>query len=172
MVPGFTATVTHDPNSLWVPPIEAGTFFLAKWMLSDGTYLITSPDFSQDYGINIDRDGRVIGGLFLLSHRRVSKEPGSWPKDPLFDYVEPMDTPNVGAFRAQIVYSGLSGNVLQAVYREFVGDFIRPAFTQDLQYTLQDSVLSFRSLRVRILQATNTQLDYVVQEDGGLPWLP
>ncbi len=77
------------------------------------------------------------------------------------------------SFRAQIVYSGIDGNTLHAVYREFVGDFARPAFSQNLQYNLQESSeIAFRSVVIEVVEATNSRLRYRVREDGGLPWVP
>ncbi|MDP9176755.1 MAG: hypothetical protein M3O61_03655 [Gemmatimonadota bacterium] len=72
-----------------------------------------------------------------------------------------------------MIYSGLDGRTIRATYREFSGDFIRPAFAQELQYNLaQDSTIAYKTIKIQVLEATNSVLRYRVREDGGLPWLP
>jgi hypothetical protein len=68
-------------------------------------------------------------------------------------------------FRNELVYEGISGSVVDILYREFVNDLARPAFQQDLHYTLQNSgptEVSFRSVRIRIHSADNNSIRYEV----------
>lgn len=59
------------------------------------------------------------------------------------------------------------------LYREYANDIIRPAFTLDLEYDLEESnTITFRSLEMEVVDATNTSITFVVVDDGGLPWLP
>ena len=52
----------------------------------------------------------------------------------------------------ELVYNGRVGNSLKLVYREFSDDFIRPAYTQEVQYDLTESnVIGFRNLRIEVL---------------------
>ncbi len=53
-------------------------------------------------------------------------------------------------------------------YREYSGDFARPAFYQDLVFDLSDSkIVGFRSARIEIIEATNTEVTYRVLEHLG-----
>jgi hypothetical protein len=64
-------------------------------------------------------------------------------------------------FQRKLVYNGKSGNSLFISYREFVSDMARPAFTQDLTFDLAESdVFGFQGARIKVYQATNTQIDY------------
>ena len=61
----------------------------------------------------------------------------------------------------QIIYNGRVGDYLKFIYREFSGDYIRPAFTQDIQYDLGlSNVIGFKTLRLKVLDATNTEIRY------------
>ena len=52
-------------------------------------------------------------------------------------------------------------NNLKFIYREFSDDMIRPAFSQEVQYDLSNSdEIGFKSVRMRILDASNTVLKY------------
>lgn len=68
-------------------------------------------------------------------------------------------------FTAELIYSGKSANVIKVVYREYSKDLARPAFTQELQYDLNESQqLMFRSTKIDVISATNQQIVYKVRE--------
>lgn len=65
--------------------------------------------------------------------------------------------------KQDFIYNGKVGNAIKFTYREFIDDIARPAFTQDLQYDLTESkTVGFRGLRVEIISATNTKIQYKV----------
>ena len=66
-------------------------------------------------------------------------------------------------FKQEFIYNGRVGNALKFIYREYVEDYARLAFTQDLQYDLSESkIIGFRGLRIEIINATNTKIEYKV----------
>lgn len=66
-------------------------------------------------------------------------------------------------FKQEFIYNGRIGNALKFIYREYVNDYARPAFTQDLQYDLSESkTIGFRGLRIQIINATNSKIEYKV----------
>jgi len=66
----------------------------------------------------------------------------------------------------QIIYNGRVGNSLKFIYREFAGDYIRPAFTQEIQYDLSlSNTIGFKSLKLEVLEATNTEIRYRLLEN-------
>jgi len=72
------------------------------------------------------------------------------------DYSAPADV-------QEFVYNGRVGDAVKFVYREFKNNYARPAFTQDVQYDLsQSDEIGFLNLRLRVLEATNTSITYVV----------
>ena len=73
---------------------------------------------------------------------------------------------NSPTFIQEFIYNGRVNNALKFVYREFSGDYIKPAFTQEIQYDLNTSdIIGFKSLRIKIIEATNTEIKYVLESN-------
>ncbi len=71
--------------------------------------------------------------------------------------------PSGRGFRYELLYQGVSANVVRILYREYVDDLIRPAFQQDVSYTLAPSGptdIAFRSSRIRVTAADNNGIRY------------
>jgi hypothetical protein len=67
------------------------------------------------------------------------------------------------SFKRELVYAGLSQNIITIQYREFKNDFARPAFSQDLRYDLNESkVIGYKGARFEVVRATNQGLTYKV----------
>gem|GEM_PF-2705806 len=78
-----------------------------------------------------------------------------------------------GSFKAELIYTGRVGEVITISYREYVDDMARPAFYQELKYDLgRENEIIFKSLRVKVIEATNKNITFQVIDDGGLPWVP
>lgn len=72
-------------------------------------------------------------------------------------------------FRYELLYQGQSSGVVKILYREYLDSLVRPAFQQDLSYTLEESgptEVSFRSIRMTIHSADNNGIRYTI--DSGL----
>lgn len=66
-------------------------------------------------------------------------------------------------FKQEFIFNGRVGNNLKFIYREYINDFARPAFTQELQYDLNESsTIGFKGMRLEIEKATNTNITYKV----------
>lgn len=66
-------------------------------------------------------------------------------------------------FKQEFIFNGKVDNNLKFIYREYISDFARPAFTQELQYDLNESnVIGFKGLRIEIIKVTNTSIQYKV----------
>jgi hypothetical protein len=172
-VPSFVVLRNHDPGmSQWgqvhrFPRLVAGDTLYAAGALGGDTLVVTVGGEPQWGRLAVMPDGSIVG--FRSGPRW---DGGEWPEERLL-------APSVslggqaGAYRAQVVYSGVADGTVRAVFREFSGDFIRPAFSQELQYSVtQDSIIAYRSIRIRVLEATNTGIRYRILDDGDLQWLP
>ena len=72
---------------------------------------------------------------------------------------------NADNFQRTLLYKGKSGNQVFLDYREFKDDFARAAFTQELIFDLdQGNEIGFRGMRMRILAASNTGIEYVLEK--------
>lgn len=68
-----------------------------------------------------------------------------------------------GSFRRELIYLGMSKNVISVTYREFKDDLARPAFSQEMRYDLDEGrVVGFRGARFEILKASNLGITYRV----------
>ena len=120
--------------------------------------------------ISITESGHVARGWVTVSVDAL--DDGEWPAGRVFS---PSDRPSVVAsrFKAELIYGGTRNNVVRMTYREFADNFARPAFTQDLEFDLGETdVITFRSIRIQVLEAGNQGIRYRVLDDGGLPWWP
>lgn len=67
------------------------------------------------------------------------------------------------SFRRQLVYNGRSGLTIKLLYREFSEERIRPAFTQEVTYDLeQGETVGFKGARFQVFGASNTTIKYSV----------
>jgi hypothetical protein len=71
--------------------------------------------------------------------------------------------PVAGGFRRELIYSGTSKNTLSLLYREFLDDLLRPAFSQELKYDLSEAtVIGYKGARFEVISANNTEITYRV----------
>lgn len=65
-------------------------------------------------------------------------------------------------FKQELIYNGRESGNLLFIYREFEGNFIRPAFTQNVKYDLSlGSVIGFKEARFEVVDADNVSITYV-----------
>jgi hypothetical protein len=65
--------------------------------------------------------------------------------------------------KQQFIYNGKSGNQIKFIYREFINDMARPAFTQELQYDLSEgNIIGFKGLRIEIISISNIEIEYKI----------
>lgn len=66
-------------------------------------------------------------------------------------------------FQQTLIYSGRIGNKINIAYREFSNNTARPAFNNDVEYDLSDSmVIGYKGAEIEIIEATNRMIKYKV----------
>lgn len=68
-------------------------------------------------------------------------------------------------FRFEVVYQGVGAGTLRLLYREYKGDLVRPAFSQDLTFALQKAgptLVAVKGSRIEVLEAGNLGIRYSV----------
>lgn len=72
--------------------------------------------------------------------------------------------PRADAKKYELLYQGISSNTLRLAYREYINDFARPAYFQDVSYevTKFPADITFRSVRISVLGADNNGIHYRV----------
>jgi hypothetical protein len=72
-----------------------------------------------------------------------------------------------GFINFELVYSGTSSDSIQVLYREYTpDDMARPAFSQQLVYSLASKHIRFRDVQIDVKAADNEQISYTVLNDG------
>lgn len=131
-------------------------------------------------GIGWLRIGGILpGGNSLQSLRASKKEQqlcavsnlGTSSCDTEHGYVR-TERPMVseGNFQQTLIYNGRVGNRIKIGYREFAGGMARAPFSNEVEYDLNDSMeITYRGARLRILDANNQQIRYVVLSNFNTP---
>jgi hypothetical protein len=72
--------------------------------------------------------------------------------------------PRPDAKKTELLYQGYSGKTVKLSYREYMNDFARPAFFQDVTYDVPEfpTTITFRTVRIKLLSADNNGLRYQV----------
>ncbi len=66
-------------------------------------------------------------------------------------------------FNRELVYSGTAQSTLSILYREFIDNMARPAFSQDLKYDLNHgNIIGYKNARFDVLNVGNTSITYKV----------
>ncbi|MFQ5729204.1 MAG: hypothetical protein ACE5GN_02445 [Waddliaceae bacterium] len=71
----------------------------------------------------------------------------------------------IKGFKYELLYQGVSDKTLRITYREYINDFARPAFFQEVTYVFNPSgttTISFKKVEIDILSANNKLITYRV----------
>jgi hypothetical protein len=173
--PAYEAVMTFSPPGAGLTgspyPIQEGMRFTAVLSgVERGDLWIRPEGPTAALFISINPDGSIARGWVTQTANVMDS--GSWPDGQVF---AESDRPSVveSRFKAQLLYGGTRDSVVRLTYREFADNFARPAFSQDLEFDLNESdTITFRSLRLQVIEAGNQGIRYRVLDDGGLPWWP
>jgi len=72
------------------------------------------------------------------------------------------------SFKYIALYQGKKGNSIKISFREFKDNMARPAFTQDIDYELNEigsTIVGFKGLRIEVIKASNIDIKYKVLKD-------
>lgn len=130
------------------------TYYYSDKMTSYDAILGTSPYMAG--GICVKKaDPSYVRGFFQTGKCTNNFKPAP---EVIPTRVADVDAPN---FRQELIYNGRSGEILKFLYREFSGDYARPAFSQDVQYDLKDgNMIGFKGVRIEVVEASNTRISY------------
>lgn len=133
----------------------SGTYYKGEpgTLLADG-----APVNTPDTGIYISDADPSKTEVYVLP---ANWRPLSYPKDGIpFSRASHQRQDALG-FKRELVYTGVSKNVVFVLYREFSSDLARPAFSQELKYDLSEGrVVGYRGARFEVISATNQGIKY------------
>jgi hypothetical protein len=119
--------------------------------------------------------GLLINDKGYLYHRILNKnnaiqvgsidyEPKSLKFIPIYDEKFDMSS---GYINYELIYSGIDGNSIKIVYREYTPDNLaKTAFFQNLTYDIDSKVIRFKKLKITINNVNNEEINFTVTEDG------
>ena len=105
-------------------------------------------NFDTAHGVN------AFGGLIIVG---TSIDPVAYKMD---------NAAVESGFKYELIYQGTSRDTVTISYREYQENLARPAFQQDLQYTLANSGVTpirFRDVRIDIIESDNLGIRYIVR---------
>ncbi|HUP25547.1 MAG TPA: hypothetical protein VNB06_21725 [Thermoanaerobaculia bacterium] len=120
---------------------------------TDASVIVCFADWNGDQRFELVRVPKLKFGNW-----KTLNEPG--PR-----YRESASTGSHGGFRKELIYQGVSGNVIRLAYREYAENMARPAYQQDVTYNLEPGQVTevrFQGALLEIFDANNNEIDYRV----------
>lgn len=151
----------------------AGSFWMGRDDLVAGTQLISSTSsgtaiFCQSPARlgapclkDTNEDGRFDHAYTINAYGFLDNEVEIPPAD-----YRVGDQSIQDGFKYELIYQGIDNGVVRIAYREYTEHLARPAFSQDLTYTLQSDIetqVRFREVSAVIHKADNNQIEYTVK---------
>ena len=155
---GTEFTVTIKPGTFVAKGKDEGGIF---YQISKGkTYVNENTEGKQDPndGIYVDNNDPTKTEFYTLTK---DGRPLNYvaPNIKFKKFIDEKIDPTL--FKKELVYTGVSKNVITVLYREYSEGIARPAFTQELKYDLSEGkIVGFKGARFEVIKATNTGLTY------------
>ena len=182
--PAYKAKYTYQPPYIYIrgdklaekmPLITPEQKWWALYRRSSGNYIIYSDSYNEllgtkntPIGIEIRPNGQLVDEEGWV-HANI---PVQKAVQPLWDLPYPQlfekdkDYVKEGSFKAELVYIGRKNDKIAFHYSE-------PATFQELHYDLsKGDIIKFKSLKIKIIEATQDHITFEVLNDGTLSWIP
>lgn len=155
----------------------------SKYTLTTGTYIKVGENSNQEfYSIHKGSDsGKVISDSVLLNAKdfqslvinkqtnkaaTISANVKSFDWDDIQFSKAKIEIRDTNSFQQTLIYNGKVGNKINIGYREFSGDLARPAFSNDVEYDLNESkIIGYKGARLEVLSADNQSIKYKVLQN-------
>ncbi len=155
-----------NTNAGFTGDLMTRTFDGANIMCVDAPPISATPfNLHDSYKCLVDTNkDKVFESSMYSNHQPY------WPlnsKVPYTTKVTGTAIDTTGSIMYQLLYQGYAQGVLRFSYREYKDDMARPAFTQDLTYEYkpgESSLIGFKGLRMRVLDANNTKITYIIDQ--------
>jgi hypothetical protein len=144
--------------------VSSGDFLVKSIVEGKTAYCTEKPAFSMIVGGKTacftDRENKNV-----LNEVKVASDVMWWSSEltsPLAYATSEIVVPRQDAMKRELIYQGISKDVLRLTYREYFNDMVRPAFFQDVTYDVSTfpAEITFKSVRLRILSAGNKGIEY------------
>ena len=140
-LPGIYKQVGHSKNKIFYSPVSYG--------------MVQKAALADPYGgMYVDHDKEEICGVSTLGGTVCSKAS--------FEVIK-YTSSEMLSFQKTLLYSGKIGTKVNISYREFSNNVARPAFSNDVEYDLNESnTIGYKGALLKIIKATNQDITYRV----------
>jgi hypothetical protein len=148
MSPGFYVKTGDDAESAFYLPAQG----------RDGGEIIKAALADPWKAVQLMKDGKRIAvvTVFNVAVREDAKGVSKTKWLALSD----------DSFQQTLIYSGRVGGKIKVGYREFSNNQARPAFNNDVEYDLTESMtIGYKGARLEVLEATNQLIRYKVLQN-------
>ena len=172
-LPSYRIRQEYQPPKL--PLITPDEEWVAFHVLGDN-YIVTTKKWPYRHlGVEIKQSGELSSEkpwIQVYNYKRPMQD--KWePSNPQVFLRSDSYLVHDGSFKAEFTYTGIDKESIHIFYKEFSNNLAQPALQQELHYDLSKSdQIIFRSLKIKVLEADNARIKFMVLEDGGLPWVP
>lgn len=130
------------------------TYFSSK------DFTVGGAPFQAVGGLRISKKNSSVEVFLLAGSHPYTKG----PPEPTPNYqLKKIRAIDKASFQQELLYNGKVGNSVKFMYRELSNDVMRPAFSQEIQYDLNESkTIGFKGVRIEVVEATNTYLKYKI----------
>jgi len=151
-----TGLLTTSEQDLGVLRIDPKNGWKGACIKSDATgYTSCLVDSNNDS--RFDKAGAIINSLYSNISNPI-----------IYTLIRTKPTFKEDSFKYSAYYQGKKGNLIKISFREYLDNIARPAFTQDIDYELDNNgkaIVGFKGLRMEIIKATNLDIKYKVLRD-------
>jgi len=166
---GFVANKDFANSQPGFPQIIKDAKYICMGKIPTGEYICNqhhenTPEIAYINlpSVVINNVGDLVGYYHLVYYK-----PLEVPQCGVFQEAD-MTSISATGFKRELIYNGKSKDNIKILYREFSGNLARPAFSQELMYDLSESrVIGFKDIRIRIIEATNTNIKFEVLQIEG-----
>ena len=142
---------------------ERGIYYKSDSFSATMTMFGKVTDLENNGGIVVPKNKEFTKTVFRNPIRTDIAFFSENPRDILFEKIDNKIIPHKDSFIRELIYTGISKNVISIVYREYSNDLVRPAFSQELKYDLgEGSIIGYKGSRFEVIKATNTGIIYKV----------
>ena len=167
--PGFVAKKDFTSPQPGYPQIVKDAKYICLGKIPTGEYVCNQHQentptiaYMNLPSVVINNIGDLIGYYHLIYYKPLEVHQVG-----VFQVAD-MTSISATGFKRELLYNGKTKDNIRILYREFSGDLARPAFSQELMYDLSESrVIGFKDIRIKIIEATNTNIKYEVIEFEG-----
>lgn len=175
VLPGFKAQRDSDMplmGQILFPPVKRGDTWTCN-RKRNNDYLCFNPELRLDdvQAASVEKhsdqlpffvlgpEGEFRGLYFLIRDYTIAMDATI-----LQGLFKPVEVPQSGTFRQELIYSGKSDDSIRLVYREFREDMSKPSLSKALNFNLSTlDIIKLDDMIIEVIEATGSSIRYRIK---------